>query len=61
MHHVLWEIISYMIFLYLLMMIAYSNRDTSFHDIYSHYANMLKRGSYDGTKNWDYWNLYHVS
>ena len=61
MHHVLWEIISYMIFLYLLMMVAYSNRDTTFHNIYKHYANMLKRGSYDGSKTWDYWNLYHVS
>ena len=61
MQHVLWEVIAYVIFLYLLMMIAYSNRDLLFFRLHNHYTKMFLHGTMDGTKSYDFWDLHKVS
>ncbi len=61
MQHMLWEVIAYIIFLYLIMMIAYSNRDPMFHRLHRHYSNMFVKGSIDESKPWGFWDLHKVS
>ena len=61
MQHVVWEVIAYIIFLYLMMMIAYSSRDLLFYRLYDHYSKMFLKGSMDGTKPSNFWDLHKVS
>lgn len=60
MQKVLWEIVSYIIFLYCLMMIAYSNRDPAYFQMHHHYTKMFLTGSYDGSKAHNWWDLKSV-
>ena len=61
MQHVVWEVIAYIIFLYLLMMIAYSNRDLLFYRLHNHYTKMFLKGTMDGSKMYDFWDLHKVN
>ena len=61
MQHVLWEVVAYIIFLYLMMMIAYSNRDLLSFRLYDHYTKMFLKGTMDPNKPVDFWDLHKVN
>ncbi len=62
MQKVLWEVAAYLVFLYLLMTVAYGTRDPMTNRVYDHYQNMFSKGSYDYQHNnsWGTWDISGV-
>ncbi len=63
MQKVIWEIAAYILFLYLLMTVAYGTRDPVTHRMYDNYKNIFSYGSFDygnDSNSWGYWDADQV-
>ena len=61
MNKIIWEIIFYFLFLWLLMMVAYGNRDPQTYNLYKHYQKLLVKASYDNVNERGTWDLEKVN
>ena len=63
MQKVLWEVVAYIVFLYMLMTVAYGTRDPVTNRVYDNYQNIFSYGSFDYEHNntWGYWDTDSVS
>ena len=63
MQKVIWEVVAYMLFLYMLMTVAYGSRDPVTNRVYDNYHNIFSFGSFDYQNNnkWGLWDADGVS
>ena len=63
MQKVIWEVVAYMLFLYMLMTVAYGSRDPVTNRVYDNYHNIFSLGSFDyqNDNKWGLWDADGVS